>query len=142
MPIEAGVQKKGSLHMNVVHSDQIWKDHVRHETNSQLRKWPERWGYLVQEYDRMTSVLEGKPPKPGHSFYGGQPQSKHGEIRLPPIRSFKTTRDTSFPVTTAREIGWKTVGPVKDPLRNKWAPRARGKFGILKLLKWPAEGAP
>ncbi|XP_046561959.1 uncharacterized protein LOC124270939 [Haliotis rubra] len=102
----------------------------------------ERWGYLVQEYDTMTSVLEGKPPKPGHSIYGAQPQAKQGDIRLPPIKPFKTTRDTSFPLTTAREIGWKAAGPVKDPLCNKWAPRARGQFGILKLLKWPAEAAP
>ncbi|KAL5463507.1 hypothetical protein EMCRGX_G032407 [Ephydatia muelleri] len=42
---------------NIVHNDEIWKDHVRRELMMQ-RKWPHVWGFLASqnEYKIQTTV--------------------------------------------------------------------------------------
>lgn len=43
-----------------------------------------------------------------------------------------------FPVTTAREIGWKASKP--DWQLEIYGSRAKGKMGLLKRLNWPIQG--
>ncbi|XP_038075808.1 uncharacterized protein LOC119743471 [Patiria miniata] len=64
-----GTRKIGS-HLNFVHNDEIWKDHVRHELQS-LRKWPEQWGLMTREYTRLNRRLIGDrvTPEAGDSVY-------------------------------------------------------------------------
>ncbi|XP_014665611.1 PREDICTED: uncharacterized protein C20orf85 homolog [Priapulus caudatus] len=112
--------------LNFVHSDEIWKDHVRHELLSS-RHWPESWGYMTTEYNKLNEALCGGTTS-GSQF-----------VKLPPIEG--ALPKASFPKTTAGEIGWKST---RDDYRlekyGRYAPNARGICGILKLLKWPYEG--
>ncbi|XP_077993803.1 ciliary microtubule inner protein 1-like [Glandiceps talaboti] len=57
-----GGRKIGKI-CNFVHNDEIWKDHVNYEFHS-LRKWPEKWGFLTHEYNRMHRRLIGESPSP------------------------------------------------------------------------------
>ena len=127
---------KRTFHLNFVHNDEIWKDHVRHESTSQRQKWPERWGYLVQEYQKLNDDLTGKPT-------ASKLCSKSGGIKLPPIK--RRRPKPGFPVTTSRQIGWKSAkesSQLEIYGRYGPGPRSRGQCGILKLLKWPQESAP
>ena len=44
---------------NYVHQDEIWKDHVRTE-HTAGKKWPNRWGYTTETYDKLEGDLTGK----------------------------------------------------------------------------------
>ncbi|XP_071946630.1 ciliary microtubule inner protein 1-like [Antedon mediterranea] len=75
-------------HPNFVHNDEIWKDHVRHELHA-WRKWPDKWGFLTQEYNRLNRHLVGIPITPPVSQQRrGRPKStiKHDKsLKLPVI---------------------------------------------------------
>lgn len=46
----------------------------------------------------------------------------------------------SFPVTTAQLIGWKSTRPDnKLEIYGHYAPKARGKIGILNIFDWPQQ---
>ncbi|XP_034325306.1 ciliary microtubule inner protein 1-like [Magallana gigas] len=125
-------------HINFVHNDEIWKDHVRHESISQRRIWPKRWGYLVQEYKLLSWQLK-------HHQY--QPPTQSGSVtrglKLPPIHPPRPR--TGFPMTSTQQIGWRSSR--KECQLEKYGrygpgPRCRGRYGILKMLNWPQEGSP
>ncbi|XP_074662128.1 ciliary microtubule inner protein 1-like [Tubulanus polymorphus] len=121
-------------HLNFVHNDEIWKDHVQTEMQSQIKKWPEKWGFLTEEYRKMNRILQGKPPTPRPS--SGQKCTSTIPLKLPPINQRNVTR---FPQTTAQEIGWKSTCPPKN--FNKWGQTRRAtRTGLLKMFKWPREG--
>ncbi|XP_011670336.2 uncharacterized protein LOC105441157 [Strongylocentrotus purpuratus] len=48
---------------NYVHIAERWKDHVRHEHRA-WRNWPERWGFITNEYTRMYKRLRGEQVSP------------------------------------------------------------------------------
>ncbi|KAK3093290.1 hypothetical protein FSP39_013693 [Pinctada imbricata] len=126
------------IHLNFVHNDEIWKDHIRHESTSQRQKWPERWGYLVQEYQMLNENLAGKPiiKKPCNT--GGTC------LKLPPIQTPSKPR-SGFPMTTSRQIGWLSSKPdTQLEIYGRYGPhpRCRGQYGLLKHFKWPQESSP
>ncbi|XP_061166236.1 ciliary microtubule inner protein 1-like [Saccostrea echinata] len=127
-------------HTNFVHNDQIWKDHIGHEITSQRKKWPERWGYLVQEYKILNRQLMGQDVRPKSSKGSG---SSTTGLKLPPIHPSQHPK--GFPVTTSQQIGWKSARKecqLEIYGRYGPGPKSRGQNGILKLLKWPQEGSP
>ncbi|XP_060081622.1 uncharacterized protein C20orf85 homolog [Ylistrum balloti] len=132
----ASKDKKIAQHLNFVHNDQIWKDHVRHETMSQRFRWPAKWGYLVHEYESLSCQLRGQPTPVCRPR---TPYSPYRNNKLPPINKPKG-RQLDFPVTTTQQIGWKVTKP-EDQLEI-YGPDSRGQCGILRLLRWPQESAP
>ncbi|XP_033736266.1 uncharacterized protein C20orf85 homolog [Pecten maximus] len=128
--------KKIAQHLNFVHNDQIWKDHVRHETMSQRLRWPAKWGYLVHEYESMSRQLQGQPSPVCRPR---TPYSRFNTNKLPPINKPRN-RQLDFPVTTTQQIGWKVTKP--DHQLEKYGPDSKGQCGILRLLRWPQESAP
>ncbi|CAH1262343.1 ciliary microtubule inner protein 1-like [Branchiostoma lanceolatum] len=140
--------------VNFVHSDEIWKDHVRHELRALLH-WPDKWGFLKTEYnkvyDRMAGIHVTKTPtlSPVMANYTklppisaatkpGSPQRKKSpKERLPSLRPPTPT----FPKTTAGLIGWKSARPdCQLEIYGRYAPNARGQKGIIKMLGWPLQG--
>ncbi|ESO82942.1 hypothetical protein LOTGIDRAFT_169762 [Lottia gigantea] len=126
--------------VNFVHNDEIWKDHVHHETFSQLRVWPDRWGYLVREYESLNLILEGKeplPPMPPTKF------EDRGKIKFPPIvQSHIPTRPKDFPRSTAQLIGWRVKSDnVVYDMNKKCNTKTKGKSGMLRVFNWPREAA-
>ncbi|XP_052057847.1 uncharacterized protein C20orf85-like [Mytilus californianus] len=129
--------KKPLSNLNFVHNDEIWKDHVRHEFLSQRCKWPDKWGYLVDEYNSLTVDLLGPNLKTRPSYMN----KTTADLKLPPILHH-LKRTTSIPETTSRLIGWKAGNQkCKLEIYGKY-PKSRGQNGILNLLKWPQESHP
>ena len=129
---------------NVVHCDEIWKDHVHHE-HTAMKRWPETWGFLQNEYRSLNQTINNtrsnwlqQSLQASPSSSGDEPE----EFHLPPLVSPKQQQQSSnpFPRTTAREVGWRSAR--KDcglELYGRWA---RGKGSILKQLKWPHDAVP
>eukprot|EP00058_Branchiostoma_floridae_P025062 XP_002610552.1 hypothetical protein BRAFLDRAFT_65717 [Branchiostoma floridae] len=125
--------------VNFVHNDEIWKDHVRHELSALLR-WPDKWGFLKTEYNKVYDRMAGVPvtrtptPLPEISNY----------TKLPPIPAVKKTgspKRKKSPRTTAGLIGWKSARPdCQLEIYGRYAPNARGQKGIIKMLGWPLQG--
>ena len=46
---------KGNV--NIVHDEQIWRDHIRTETNT-LKTWESKWGFTKDMYKEMYSQEE------------------------------------------------------------------------------------
>ncbi|XP_035684520.1 uncharacterized protein C20orf85 homolog [Branchiostoma floridae] len=140
--------------VNFVHNDEIWKDHVRHELSALLR-WPDKWGFLKTEYNKVYDRMAGVPvtrtptPLPEISNYtklppitvvkkaGSPKRKKSPRERLPSLRPPTPT----FPKTTAGLIGWKSARPdCQLEIYGRYAPNARGQKGIIKMLGWPLQG--
>jgi hypothetical protein len=127
---------------NVVHNDEIWKDHVRHEYTA-MKKWPETWGFLKDEYKQLNQTIDTErsrwiPSSPDHS-----PTASEGEedsLHLPPLQPPKQDHSNPFPRTTSKEIGWRSSRKEHGlELYGRWG---RGKGSILKHLKWPNDAVP
>ncbi|KAL4238700.1 hypothetical protein ACF0H5_003407 [Mactra antiquata] len=129
---EGGGGVKRLARLNIVHCDEIWKDHIRRERASAQQRWPETWGYLINEYNKMNCVLEGLPvssrPSSGTFSY----MMKTESLKLPPIA------DRRFPRTTSQEIGWKSVQDGRNAdMVTRYTDRPRGKCTIERRLRWP-----
>ncbi|KAL5009172.1 hypothetical protein ScPMuIL_014753 [Solemya velum] len=125
-------------HLNFVHNDEIWKDHVRHESVSQRMRWPDRWGYLVDEYKHMNLSLQGElaciPPVPASSISRKPtPVAKDRHpINLPLIPPTPPrTRQSAFPKTTTAEIGFLAADPNAQLEKyGRYGPKSRGQVGF------------
>ncbi|XP_064600760.1 ciliary microtubule inner protein 1-like [Liolophura sinensis] len=128
---KAGDRPKTNL--NVVHNEEIWKEHVRHETNSQLRIWPGRWGFLIHEYDKLDRILAMESPL-SRASSTDKPDSLG--FKLPPIPKVKALDPTDrYPLTTTQMIGWKSAktGNMFDFYENAFDIKSRNKFALPKL---------
>ena len=122
--------------MNFVHVDEIWKDHVNRESQSFIKKWPDKWGFLVKEYvDLNSSHLYGGV-SPSHSRQRLSGISRQA-VRLPPLAT-TSAASRNFPQTTSRCIGWKSTS--KDFQLEKYGNNRCVKKGLLKQLNWPQQG--
>jgi len=118
--------------LNLVHNDEIWKDHVRREQFSFTKKWPEKWGYLRDEYHTMNSELSGTP----------RAHTPPSQTKLPAIREKVALVENRepFPETSSSLIGWKSTNPAwRLEKYGRYAPNARGQIGICKLFNWPQQ---
>lgn len=86
----------------------------------------------------MNRHLMGKPPTPSpDSSAPGTPAKDR--LKLPPIKGCQPK--SKFPVTTAQLIGWKSTRPeCQLEIYGRYAPKARGQIGPLKLFNWPQQG--
>ena len=90
----------------------------------------------------MNRALDGEPLEtpPEKS---ARPKTKTGEeLKLPPIDNKMTAppKSSKFPVTTAQQIGWKSTRPdCQLEIYGRYAPKARGHIGILKIFNWPPQ---
>uniref|UniRef100_A0A7M6DMM5 Uncharacterized protein n=1 Tax=Clytia hemisphaerica TaxID=252671 RepID=A0A7M6DMM5_9CNID len=107
--------------LNVVHSDEIWKDHIGRELLAQ-RNWPQKWGFLSDIYKELEQ--ETKEDSTSHNH----------KIKTP-----KEETKKSYPRTDAQMIGWKSAVARRNPYGVPEA-HARGKCDILKTFEWPQEG--
>ncbi|XP_022102130.1 uncharacterized protein LOC110985426 [Acanthaster planci] len=109
--------RKIGSHLNFVHNDEIWKDHVRHELQS-LRKWPEQWGLMTREYTRLNRRLIGEKltPEPGDSIYPTRCPSSDGRG---PNRSASSSSQRSTPGFSSTRLpsilGGKSTTPMRPP---------------------------
>ncbi|XP_006814295.1 ciliary microtubule inner protein 1-like [Saccoglossus kowalevskii] len=147
---------------NFVHNDEIWKDHVNYELQS-LRKWPDKWGFLTHEYNRMHRRLIGETLTPDLASIDSRAtprkdcglklpaiqarpnQGKQMKVELVKQKSTQTGRpmlSAQFPRTTAEEIGWKSaMADYQLEMYGRYlTPKARGQQGIRKMLNWPYQG--
>ncbi|KAK3595503.1 hypothetical protein CHS0354_021602 [Potamilus streckersoni] len=137
----AGAPKRLSKKMNFVQNDEIWKDHIRHEILSERLRWPNSWGYLVREYQKLNCDLEGKPYPPSRPTFSQHGKSRPAMVKLPAIQPNTQSprrRLSTYPKTTNREIGWKSsTGDKRLEIYGRYGPKSRGWVGILRLLHWP-----
>jgi len=119
---------------NYVAQDQIWKDHVLHEQDA-AKSWPANWNFLTTRFEDLMK--------------DDMPKQERKKIQLPPHMTVKpatpiservtvhpSTRDV--PKTTSDMIGWRSTD--KKLALEKYGKYAKGKGGLIKQLKWPAEG--
>lgn len=119
---------------NFVANDQVWKDHIKHESDA-AKKWPEEWGFLGTSYkDLVKDDFKKREIKkvelPPH-------------LVLPPITPISryiTVHGSPkpFPQTTASQIGWRSSHP--ELQLERYGAYARGKGGLIRQLNWPPEG--
>eukprot|EP00794_Sanderia_malayensis_P020158 gene20158-22133_t len=122
----------GRKNYNFINSNEIWKDHIRRETLTQI-KCPEKWGFLSDIYkelkqspDKLSTEESGEMPKNG----------------LPERATAVTKNDAEkkpFPKTSAQMVGWKSSATAKDAYGIPDT-RAKGKCDVLRVFQWPHEG--
>ncbi|XP_074645447.1 ciliary microtubule inner protein 1-like [Tubulanus polymorphus] len=120
---------------NFVAQDEIWKAHVHHEENASKR-WDNVWHFLKTSKeellkDELKTLRKERPPREIPT-----------PLKLPPITPTHEYIEVlpsprPFPRTTAQQIGWRSSQ--RDLLLDRYGGYARGKGGLIKQLKWPAE---
>ncbi|XP_062502261.1 ciliary microtubule inner protein 1-like [Corticium candelabrum] len=139
VPITMSGSRKAAT-CNLVHSDEIWKDHVHREASCS-REWPKKWGFLSDEYSKLSSQLASFQEAAGRLSKCSISRNATTEaVRLPQISTSRrltgvSQRCNTFPLTTQREIGWKNATRLE-----MYGHHARGKLSIEKHLKWPVDG--
>ncbi|XP_060581932.1 ciliary microtubule inner protein 1-like [Ruditapes philippinarum] len=126
---ENSAGKRLSKILNMVQSDEIWKDHVRRENVTARQIWPETWGYLVYEYKMLNCKLAGDPPL-------SRPQSNQTPetLKLPVIPK----KRAGFPSTTSQGIGWTSAkNTLRTQMVTSFGEQKRGKCSIQRRFKWP-----
>ncbi|CAH1791670.1 unnamed protein product [Owenia fusiformis] len=125
-------------HLHFVHNDEIWKDHIRRELQSQTRKWPEKWGFLTKEYRQMNRILEVGTESRDVTPSPSPPPPRSNGIRLPPIPNVPKQRRASYPQTTAQEIGLRLVNG--QGCLEKYGFNARGFRNPCTVFNAPPDG--
>lgn len=88
---------KGNV--NIVHDEQIWRDHIRTETNT-LKTWESKWGFTKDMYKEMYSQEEET------------------------TEATKASKATNtFPATTQKEYGWRKPDPLYAALSASSKPK-------------------
>lgn len=105
--------------LNVVHNDEIWKDHINRELIAQ-KHWPQKWGFLSDIYKELRS--EEKPNSTNDDTKKSEPK----------------IRKSKFPATDSNMIGWKSALTKQNPYGIPEG-RARGRCDILRTFNWPQE---
>merc|ERR1711970_531185 len=101
-----GRQMPSKGNLNIVHDEQIWRDHIRTETNT-LKAWESKWGFTKDMYKEM---------------YGQEETAEATE-------EAKTMN--TFPATSQKEYGWRKP----DPLYAALSASAKPKTSIHQRLK-------
>jgi len=71
----------------------------------------------------------------------GEPKSpEQSPLKLPPLPLPKQDDTNPFPITSAREVGWRSgQKELNLEVYGRWA---RGNKSIHKQLKWPHDAVP
>jgi hypothetical protein len=101
--------------------------------------WPSRWGFLSDEYSKLSYELATLQELNGRDSRL-TPKKPTESVRLPPISVrpclIGSAPETDrYPPTSQKQIGWKHAN-----LLDIYGKYARGKFSIEKQLKWPRDG--
>ena len=104
--------------LNVVHNDEIWKDHINRELLGQ-KHWPQKWGFLSDIYKELqpAPVLDKDDNK------------EQGTSKV---------NNRKFPATDSQMIGWKSALSTQNAYGIPEG-RAKGKCDLLRTFNWPAE---
>jgi len=71
----------------------------------------------------------------------GNPKSpEQSPIKLPPLPLPKQDVTSPFPITSAREVGWRSGQ--RELNLEVYGHQARGKKSINKHLNWPHDAVP
>lgn len=126
---------------NFVAQDQIWKDHVRHESSA-TKHWPENWEFLTTDYEDL--VRDQFPHRePDKEKRDQAKKAVKNLIEVPPVTpidKYISVLPSSKPVprTTAGQIGWRST---EKPLAlERYGKYAKPKGGLVAQLNWPQEG--
>ena len=68
---------------------------------------------------------------------GDQKSPEQSPLKLPPLPLPKQDDTNPFPITTAREVGWRSGQNLEV-----YGRQARGNKSIHKHLKWPHDAVP
>lgn len=118
---------------NYVGEDQIWKDHIDHETGT-ARGWQDRWKFMATDY---RELIKDEYPQQQKTEI---PLPKHLQIaKGPPLHECVKVLPSVKPVprTTSGEIGWRSG--VEQHKLDKYGRYCRPKGGLIKQLNWPNE---
>merc|ERR1712002_256672 len=85
-----GLQMPTKGNINIVHDEQIWRDHIKTEENA-LKSWESKWGFTKEIYPEMYGENTKKNEK------------EKSEI-------------AKFPETTQKLYGWKKPNPLYQKL--------------------------
>lgn len=136
---------------NMVHKNEIWKAHVYRE-HVTSKNWPQTWGFISDYYKQLrreifdtrnkwytnepgTTEQETKDQEPLMS-----PVNEDRSFKLPPLPLARQDNSNPFPVTTAKEVGWRSgQKELNLEVFGRWA---RGNRSIHKQLNWPHDAIP
>merc|ERR1711935_752050 len=104
-------KKVSKGNVNIVHDEQIWRDHIRTETST-LKVWESKWGFTEDMYKEMYNQEE------------------------PAVTTEASKGKNKFPETTQKTYGWKKPNPLYAALSASDKP----KTSIHQRLKWPVDG--
>jgi len=119
---------------NYVGENQIWKDHVDHETASS-KNWSKTWQFMKTDYKDLI-----KEDYPDACKKKTIPIPKHLQVApAPPLEELVTAYPSIKPVpkTTYGQIGWRSSD--KELSLEKYGRYCRPKGGLIGQLKWPYE---
>ena len=112
--------------LNMVHNDEIWKDHIQSELLAQ-KHWPQKWGFLSDIYKELQSNTTGESSGQASTDAAGSSSQNSGK---PPVK---------FPETHSQMIGWKSALSKRNPYGIPEG-RAEGRGDLYRTFNWPQEG--
>ncbi|XP_053310077.1 uncharacterized protein C20orf85 homolog [Spea bombifrons] len=124
----------GGKESNFIAQDQIWKDHIRTETET-AKKWPEKWGFLTTPSEELVkNEVEGMKEMPRVKT------PEHLRVRAAtPVETYiKVGPSPAVPRTTQGFVGWRSAVPELRLERYGSSRFLKGDF--CKQMKWPPEG--
>lgn len=117
--------------LNMVHNDEIWKDHIQSELLAQ-KHWPQKWGFLSEIYKELqpnngdSAANSVETSAAASSSSGGVAQKAGGDRE-------------KFPETHSQMIGWKSALSKRNPYGIPEG-RAEGRGDLYRTFNWPQEG--
>ncbi|XP_028398498.1 uncharacterized protein LOC114522079 [Dendronephthya gigantea] len=134
-----GTRAQGKVY-NFVHADEIWKDHVIRELQSQ-KKWTEQWGYLFEEYQKLQENLLniGSELEEELEMKQALELAQNLEQNLE-CSDLKLEEVEGIPLVARQGLADCTVRKDISSHIARLQENAKGKNDILKMLQWPREG--
>lgn len=112
-------------------------DYVYHEIHA-VKKWDKTWGFLRNEYKKMTADIMNMKEKHGYE----PTEHKKEQIKLPSIHGTqqKVSSVPFIPLKTSQDIGWRSSK--REYALERFGNFGRPKGSILKHFSWPADAMP
>merc|ERR1711990_30070 len=82
-----GLQMPTKGNINIVADEQIWRDHIKTESNA-LKSWESKWGFTKEVYPEMYDQNAAM------------------------LKAERAKKAEKFPETTQRQYGWKKPNPL------------------------------